>query len=169
MVRILIRLRPSAMAAGSCSWDMAAGHSSPEEEENIKHLESVVEKLKGKLPSHHDANEDVQKAGIYVMHKRARYKEGKLSLQLQEKLAKLPNWTWDDRKKNTEDRQWEEGLEHLRRRMAGNGNRIPSQRSSSTDDKKMYKFAMNRRSEYKKGKLRADKIAALEEIDGWQW
>jgi len=31
MVRILIRLRPSAMAAGSCSWDMAAGHSSPED------------------------------------------------------------------------------------------------------------------------------------------
>ena len=72
-------------------------------------------------------------------------------------------------KKNTEALQWEEGLEHLRRRMAGNKNRVPAQRSSSTDDKTASIFAMNRRREYKKGTLRADKIAALENIEGWRW
>ena len=92
-----------------------------------------------------------------------------MSLQLQEKLAKLPNWTWDDKKKIKEDLQWEEGLENLRRRMAANRNRLPSQRSASKDDKQAFNFAVRRRVEYKKGTLRADKIAALEDIEGWRW
>jgi hypothetical protein len=53
--------------------------------------------------------------------------------------------------------------------MAGNGNRIPSQKSSSASDKRAAKFANHRKTEYKKGTLKADKVAALEEIDGWKW
>ena len=58
-----------------------------------------MKKLQGKIPPQRHADEDIQKAGIYVNHQRTKYHEGKLSLQLQERLAKLPNWTWDDVKK----------------------------------------------------------------------
>ena len=140
-----------------------------QEEENIKHLEAVVKKLNGKLPSHHHADKDIQKAGIYVKNQRAKYQEGKLSLQLQEKLAQLPNWSWDDRKKNKENSQWDEGLANLRQCMAKNGNKIPSRKSSSASDKRASIFAMHRKTEYKKDTLKADKVTALEEIDGWKW
>ncbi len=53
--------------------------------------------------------------------------------------------------------------------MAKNGNRIPTQRSSSASDKQAASFANNRKKEYKKGTLKADKVTALEEIDGWKW
>ena len=53
--------------------------------------------------------------------------------------------------------------------MAGNGNRIPSQQSSSPSNKRAAIFAKDRKKDYKKGTLKADKVAALEEIDGWKW
>ena len=53
--------------------------------------------------------------------------------------------------------------------MAGNRNKIPSRQSSSPSDKRASIFAKKRKADYKKGTLKADKVAALEEIDGWTW
>jgi hypothetical protein len=134
----------------------------------MKQLELAMVALKGKIPptKHKEAN--IQKAGKYVDNQRMKYKAGKLPLRMQQRLEQLPNWTWNDRKKDFDRQQWEEGLEHLKQSMAKNNNRIPTQ-TSSKSNRKAHDFAVNEKKKYKNGTLQPDKITALEAIDGWKW
>ena len=134
----------------------------------MKQLELAMVELKGKIPpnKHKDAN--IRQAGVYVMNQRAKYKAGTLPLRVQQRLEQLPNWTWNDRKKDLERQQWEEGLEHLKQSMAENANKIPTKKSSKSN-RKAHDFAVNEKNKYKNGTLQPDKITALEAIDGWNW
>ena len=119
-----------------------------------------MEKLNGKLPPQNHANEDVRKAAAYVLHQRKKYKAGTLSPEMQDKLAKIRSWSWDGK-----PCQWKEGLENLRRCMAANSNKVPTQRSVNDADKQAAIFAMNRRQEYKEGTLSKEMQDMLTKIE----
>lgn len=101
--------------------------------------------------------------GRWVIEQRARWAERRSNMTAAKarRLEAVPGWTW-----NTNDAQWEDGLAELEafaaaHHMPGRPLRIPQGRLSS--------WATTRRMEHSRGRLAADRVAALEGVPGWVW
>jgi SAM-dependent methyltransferase len=96
--------------------------------------------------------------GKWVTTRRHEYKKGKLSAYRIAALEAVPYWTWDGM-----DDMFPEKLETLKAYVADE-NRLPRY-----SEQPLGTWVCNRRKDYKKGKLSADRITALEAVPFWSW
>jgi hypothetical protein len=106
---------------------------------------------------------DNVRLGNWVFSRRQAYRKGKLSRQRIDALERLAGWTWDP---NEED--FGIGLEAVRDYVNEHGHSgVPT--NYRHDDMNLGAWVVRRRSEYRRGKLSPDRIAALEAIPRWVW
>jgi hypothetical protein len=101
--------------------------------------------------------------GSWVSHQRMRYNAGKLSDHEVRKFESLTDWSWDV----LED-SWNGFYQLLQAFGERNGKADPP-KAFEDNDLPLGAWASRQRVLYKKGKLRADRIARLEELAGWTW
>jgi len=101
--------------------------------------------------------------GSWVSHQRMRYNAGKLSDHEVRKFESLTDWSWDV----LED-SWEGFYQLLQAFAERNGEANPP-KAFEDNDLPLGAWVSRQRVLNKKGKLRADRIARLEELAGWTW
>ena len=105
----------------------------------------------GRLPTHRD-----KPLGSWVSNQRMNKKKGKLSADQIAALDSVHGWKW-------EEDPFPENLAKILAFVAANG-RLPTRR-----DKPLGGWVGEQRKNKKKGKLSADRIAALDSVPGWKW
>ncbi len=100
----------------------------------------------------------------WMNNRRTEYKAGRLVPEEIEALDAVPGWLWSER-----GHAFEEGLEHLRAFVAEAGHARVPLGFRTADGFNLGSWANNRRTEYRAGKLSADRASILEGIDGWSW
>ena len=109
-------------------------------------------------------DEDGFKLGDWVQNRRKGYKRGHLAASHIAALEAVPGWGW-----SLKDDAWEKGYERLQRFAVQHGHaRIPSQ-YQDVDGYRLGSWVSNQRYKYSIGRLAADRIARLEQVDGWTW
>ena len=104
------------------------------------------------------------KLGIWVTTQRRSYTAGKLELRREQRLSRLPGWTWA-----AVDEMWEEGFDHLCRFVKDNGSaRVPSSHFDD-DGYKLGQWVAYQRQFFKKGTLDPDRRQRLDSLAGWSW
>ena len=102
--------------------------------------------------------------GSWVNSRRQDYKKGWLSAETVATLEALPGWRW-----NPGATRFEEGLARLKDFIAREGHaKVPAGFRDETGVQ-LGVWVANRRTDYKKGELAADKVAELEALPGWSW
>jgi superfamily II DNA or RNA helicase len=101
--------------------------------------------------------------GSWVSHQRMRYNKGKLSKQEVGQFESLTNWSWDPLEES-----WDDFCQELQSFAERNGEANPP-KTYKVNDLPLGAWASRQRVLYRKGKLRADRIARLEEMIGWTW
>ncbi|MFC1661742.1 helicase associated domain-containing protein, partial [Gemmatimonadota bacterium] len=101
--------------------------------------------------------------GIWVNNRRNDHRKGNLSSERVEALEAVPGWSWDAR----EDLFWE-GLERLMAFQSREGHSRVT-RSHVEDGLELGGWVTGQRTEYRKGKLSPERVAALEAVPGWIW
>jgi hypothetical protein len=82
-------------------------------------------------------------------------------------LEEVPGWVWDPI-----EADFQEGLGALRQFVEREGHaRVPARHVESFQGVEVLlgSWVSNRRSNFKAGRLSAERIAALEEVPGWVW
>lgn len=69
----------------------------------------------------------------------------------------------------TKDVQWQQTWTDCFNFVWENEGRFPNKRSSDAEETRLGKWVARQRENYRKGKLTAERITALEEIEGWVW
>lgn len=102
---------------------------------------------------------------VWVASRRTDYRLGRLSAGRIERLeTEFPDWRW-----NVRDAQFDVGVAHLRRYVATHGTSLVGQHEVF-DGFALGQWVTNRRADYRKDRLRADRIALFErEFPDWQW
>jgi superfamily II DNA or RNA helicase len=105
--------------------------------------------------------------GTWVSQRRKEYGKGTLSADRIAALQALPGWRW-----NLHAASFLRNLEALRQYVEREGNsRVPISHVETFDGEpiNLGTWANDRRKEYGKGTLSADRIAALQALPGWEW
>jgi len=101
--------------------------------------------------------------GAWVARRRADYRHGTLNPARMAVLEALPGWTWS----RTED-TWPRGLVALRSYVAAHGTaRVPLDVVYRRYP--LGRWVAARRTQYKRGTLAPERIAALQQLRGWVW
>jgi hypothetical protein len=111
-------------------------------------------------PSH---IEDGFKLGQWVTTRRAAKRRGRLDAEQVQELERFPGWNWD-----TYDLDWQDGLAYLRRFVEREGHARPV-REVRVDGYQLGRWVQRRRSQYRAGRLPADRVEVLEALPGWTW
>ena len=103
--------------------------------------------------------------GTWVATRRAEYRSGQMPPGHAHQLeAEFPDWRW-----NVLDAAFTSGIAHLRRYAATHGTSNPRQHDV-IDGFPIGQWAANRRADYRKGRLSAERIEVFErEFPDWQW
>ena len=103
--------------------------------------------------------------GAWVDSRRTDYRLGRLSPERIRRLeTEFPDWGW-----NVLDAAFAAGIAHLRRYVAVHGTSNPRQHDV-IDGFPIGQWAANRRADYRRGRLSADRVRRLEtEFPDWQW
>ncbi len=101
--------------------------------------------------------------GKWVQRVRGQYRKGELSPRQRTELETLPGWSWDPFQDS-----FERGLTALRQFVKREGHARVSQKHGERGFR-LGTWVSNRRAEYKKGRLAAEKKEALERFSGWTW
>lgn len=100
----------------------------------------------------------------WMNNRRTEYKAGRLMTDEIAALEAIPGWTWSER-----GPAFEQGLAYLRSFAAENGHvRVPLGYRMA-DGFNLGSWVNNRRTEYRAGKLRPERAAKLDSLDGWTW
>lgn len=95
-----------------------------------------------------------------MIHRRAEYRRGRLSVEMQQALEAIPGWSWNpitDRRLETVSR-----IEEYLRRGAPAGLTL----------RRLYdlgRWVVRRKREIREGTIPAEVVAELESIPGWTW
>ncbi|WP_238423052.1 helicase associated domain-containing protein [Gordonia sp. 'Campus'] len=102
---------------------------------------------------------------VWVASRRTDHRLGRLSAERIERLeTEFPDWRWSVR-----DAQFGVGLAHLRRYVATRGTSLVGQHEV-IDEFSLGQWVTNRRADYRKGRLSAERIEVFErEFPDWQW
>ncbi|TSD93109.1 helicase [Gordonia rubripertincta] len=140
------------------------GGSSARFEEGITYLHRYVAVYGTSVVPRH-AMVDGFAIGVWVDHRRSQYREGRLPAHRVTQLEnEFPDWRW-----NVYDSAFEEGIAHLRRYVAVHGTSNARQRDS-IDDFRIGLWVANRRSDYRDGRLPAERAQRIErEFPDWRW
>ncbi len=107
---------------------------------------------------------DVFKLGSWAAVQRKEYRMGKLSEGRIKALEELEGWSWDIIKD-----KWIQGYESLKDYADREGHARVARRYTTSDGFRLGSWVINRRKEYRNGKLSKDRIIALERVPGWSW
>lgn len=100
----------------------------------------------------------------WVNNRRTDYKAGRLSAEEIAAIEAVPWWSW-----NAQVEGFERGIRYLRDYAAEHGTaRVPLGHRTS-DGFKLGSWVNNRRTEFRAGKLTAERADMLEAIEGWRW
>ncbi|MFC8320452.1 helicase associated domain-containing protein, partial [Gordonia sp. NPDC057248] len=130
----------------------------------IAHLHRYAAGHGSSSPARH-ATIDGFRIGAWVDSRRTDYRLGRLSPERIRRIeAEFPDWRW-----NVLDAAFAAGIEHLRRYVAVHGTSNPHQHDV-IDGFAIGQWVTNRRVDYRKGRLSAERIALFEnEFADWQW
>jgi superfamily II DNA or RNA helicase len=115
-----------------------------------------------KIPSMNSKDKTEKQLGNWASDQRKYKKKGSLADDKIKKLELIDGWYWD------RDDLFDETCEQLDTWVNKYG-KIPSDKSKDKTEKQFGKWASNRRTDKKIGKLDEDKIKKLELIKGWYW
>lgn len=103
--------------------------------------------------------------GAWVDSRRTDYRRGRMSAERITRLEnEFPNWVW-----NVHDAAFNTGLAHLRRYVDVYGTSHVGQHEV-VDGFTLGQWVSNRRADYRRGRLPAERITLLEnEFPDWQW
>jgi hypothetical protein len=105
--------------------------------------------------------------GSWVGNRRVESKTGKLSAERTATLEEVPGWVWDRL-----EAAFQEGLGALDQFVEREGHaRVPARHVELFQGAEfpLGSWVGNRRTEFKTGKLSAERTATLEEVPGWVW
>ena len=133
-------------------------------EEGVAYLHRYVAEHGTSRPPY-DAVIDGYRIGQWVTNRRSEYKAGRLDADRIHRLeTEFPDWVW-----SVNDAEFEEGITRLHRYVAEHGTSRPPY-DAVIDGYRIGQWVTNRRSEYKAGRLDADRIHRLEtEFPDWVW
>lgn len=110
-----------------------------------------------------DYVEDDVRLGWWAKTQRSFFLAGRLDPALAARLTALPGWDW-----HRHQTGWERGYDALLRYVDQHGKaRLPG--SCVQDGFRLGQWVQNRRNEYRRGKLSAERVAKLEALPGWSW
>ena len=129
----------------------------------------------GRLLAFHDANGHARvprkyvnsegfRLGWWVGTQRALYERGRLSADRVARLQVIAGWTWDPY-----DDGWQEGLTELRAYREKTGRALAPQGYMTASGFALGSWVQTQRNLYRRGVLAADRVAALEAVQGWIW
>jgi hypothetical protein len=104
------------------------------------------------------------KLGTWVNAQRTTRMKGKLEVDRERRLQEVPGWTW-----NTIESQWDEALSNLGAYIKEYGSARVPQSHTTEDGFRLGQWAQNRRRQYARGALEADRAQQLESLPGWTW
>lgn len=105
--------------------------------------------------------------GAWVGQQRLLCKSGKLLPERKALLIALPNWFWDPH-----EAAWQNNYAALQQYVAREGNaNVPKGRVEpfGGEDLKLGMWVSSQRTDFKKGKLPAERVALLLAVPGWFW
>ena len=101
--------------------------------------------------------------GHWVDGLRQSFRKGKLSRERCARLEGLPGWVWD-----RPEADWQDGFAALQRFVKREGHAgVPA--GHREDSYGLGGWVLSQRSQYRKGKLDAERRARLEALPGWVW
>ncbi len=109
--------------------------------------------------------------GVWVMGRRARFKEGGLSTEQVAALEAFPGWDWGRRRGNSAV-AFERGLAALAQFAEREGHAgVPQSHVESFEGAEypLGVWVSRRRTEFRSGKLSAERTAVLKAVPGWEW
>lgn len=122
------------------------------------------------LPTYEHVADDGVRLGRWIGHQRDAHTRGRLSADRVRLLEGLPHWTWRRRQRDMlTSTRWETMFEALTRYLAHNNDIIPDKTVVDQDGLPVGSWVARMRQRYKSGRLNADYIRRLEELDGWDW
>lgn len=101
--------------------------------------------------------------GSWVSSQRVEHRKGTLTEDRVAALEALAGWTW-----RPHDEVFERGFAALQRFASDEGH-LRVARGTTIDGIELSTWIINRRSRWRRGKLREDHAAALESLAGWSW
>ena len=104
------------------------------------------------------------KLGSWVRRQRTSYVNGRLTAEQIEALEALPGWNW-----NTIAYRWDAKYECLRAYAAREGHTVVPARYKTADGAELDHWVATQRYEYRRNNLPAERIKALEVLQGWCW
>ncbi|AFR51636.1 MULTISPECIES: helicase associated domain-containing protein [Gordonia] len=133
-------------------------------DDGIAHLHRYVAAHGSSSPARHATIGDFAIGG-WVDSRRTDYRLGRLSPERIRRIeTEFPGWRW-----NVLDAAFAAGIAHLRRYVAVYGTSNPRQHDV-IDGFPIGQWAANRRADYRKGRLSADRIALFDnEFADWLW
>lgn len=102
--------------------------------------------------------------GQWVAQQRYRRNKGTLDPDQIRLLETFPDWTWD-----AVASQWEDGFLHLENYVGLHGDALVPQKFRTKDGYKLGQWVTIARSDYRDGRLSADRQGRLESLPGWSW
>jgi superfamily II DNA or RNA helicase len=138
--------------AGSFSFDEAAGQVAA----------FAAQYGHTRVPQGHHV--DGRDLGAWVTDQRIAHRKGQLRADRVYTLEAIPSWTWDP----LED-DFQAGLAELQAFVAARGHaRVPVTYETSSGFP-LARWVVHRRTDYRKGAISGDRVAALEVLPGWTW
>ena len=133
-------------------------------QEGYKHLVKFIEQEGHPNAPRRYIAEDGYKLGLWVMEKRQRYKQGKLSREQKLALEKLRRWSW-----NGNEGKWFEQFELLHKYVKREGQACAPSGYLTEDGYKLGTWVIRQQYLKKKGELSKKKQELLENLPGWIW
>jgi len=150
-------------------------------------LKAFIERH-GEYPTLRGRGEGEKELGKWIHNRRQDHKRGKLLPERAAALEALRGWKWEGqfdkaagegkgRKRRRRENMFivflqEEAfmnrVEDLRAFLAAHA-RYPKHNGPDVDERGLAKWIYNRRQDWKTGKLSAERIQALGEVEGWKW
>jgi superfamily II DNA or RNA helicase len=123
--------------------------------------QDIAQKL-GCDPNQNAEEENERRAASWHNTQRIAYKKGKLTKERVLALQNTPGWSWSIFIDWEKQRQiWQDIAQHL--------GCDPSMTSKQLDQRRAAYWGSKQRKAYKKGKLAAERVFALQNTPGWSW
>ena len=129
-------------------------------EANLEQWISFFSK-KRTTPLQNSENPDEKRAASWQSDMRANYKAQKLTPERIALMNSTEGWEWSADNFEANLKQWISFFSKKRKN--------PSVNSENPDEKRAGQWQSSMRHNYKKQKLTAERIAKLEETEGWEW
>jgi hypothetical protein len=150
---------------GSTDWQQNSNRLRLDVDDMVRLVKKWVAEHDGQLPPYKAFDEDGVNLGLWVHNRRGEYREGKLEPEYIEVLEAIPGWHWKVRGRVS----FEEGLEVLEAYGQEHGMMPSSGTKGNREGFNLGRWVRMQRENKRAGKLSAEKVKALEQVEGWYW